>query len=97
LNSSSAKLTVISPPAITKQPIDLTINEGRNATFSVSAAGTTPLSYQWYNGERLIPGANSNRLALQKVTLSENGSTYKVVVTNSGGSITSNAVVLTVQ
>ena len=39
-----------SPPTITTSPSSTTINSGSNATLSVTASGTGPLSYQWYQG-----------------------------------------------
>ena len=35
------------PPSITMQPTNQTVYVGGTATFSVTAAGTPPLSYQW--------------------------------------------------
>ncbi len=35
------------PPTITLQPADQAVLVGSNATFSVVATGTLPLSYQW--------------------------------------------------
>src|SRR5262249_59328673 len=34
-------------PTITQQPQSQTATEGQSATFSVTASGTAPLSYQW--------------------------------------------------
>src|SRR4029077_18528000 len=50
VTSSAATLTVNPapvPPSITSQPFGQTITAGQTATFSVTASGTTPLSYQW--------------------------------------------------
>jgi hypothetical protein len=38
------------PPSITQQPSGSTIVSGAMAQLSVTAAGTGPLSYQWYGG-----------------------------------------------
>jgi hypothetical protein len=38
------------PPSITQQPSGSTITGGAPAQLSVTAAGTGPLSYQWYSG-----------------------------------------------
>ncbi|MDD5436059.1 MAG: immunoglobulin domain-containing protein, partial [Candidatus Omnitrophica bacterium] len=45
--SNEATLTVNSAPAITAQPSNLTLNPGQQATFTVAASGTNPLTYQW--------------------------------------------------
>ena len=49
-DSSAATVTVTQPAAITTSPSSTTINSGSNATLSVTASGTGPLSYQWYQG-----------------------------------------------
>lgn len=38
------------PPTISAQPVDTAVASGNSASFSVTAAGTPPLSYQWYEG-----------------------------------------------
>src|SRR5205814_2234093 len=38
------------PPSIAQQPSGSTIASGATAQLSVNAAGTGPLSYQWYSG-----------------------------------------------
>jgi len=38
------------PPSITQQPSGSTITSGTTTQLSVNAAGTGPLSYQWYSG-----------------------------------------------
>lgn len=46
--SSPATLAVNVPAAITLQPQSIVTALGSNATFTVGASGTLPLSYQWY-------------------------------------------------
>ncbi len=38
------------PPSITSQPASAIVAPGRGAMLSVSAAGASPLSFQWYQG-----------------------------------------------
>mgnify|MGYP003342195808 CR=1 FL=1 len=77
------------PPSITAQPVGQTVVAGSTATFSVTATGTAPLSYQWfYNGTNLLAGATNTVLALANVQTNQAGS-YTVVVTNAYGSVTS--------
>ena len=55
VTSSKATLTVTLAavaPAITTQPTAQTVTEGQTATFSVTATGTAPLTYQWKKGHR---------------------------------------------
>ena len=93
--SSNAILTVNASPTITAQPQSLTANNGAAANFSVTAAGTAPLSFQWrFNGVN-IPGATSNVFQIASVSSARAG-TYSVVVLNPFGVATSTDVTLTV-
>ena len=97
--SNTATLTVNDPaaaPSITTQPADQTVTAGQTATFSVGASGTAPLSYQWQKNGSDISGATSATYTTPATATSDSGSTYRVVVSNSAGSITSNAATLTV-
>jgi hypothetical protein len=95
VTSSNAVLTVNVPPSITTQPQGQTVNVGANVTFSVTASGTAPLSYQWrFNGTN-ISGATATNYTKTNVQLSDAGN-YSVVVTNVAGSVTSSNAVLTV-
>ncbi len=98
ITSSAATLTVSSPsaPVITQQPSNQTVTVGQTATFSVAATGTAPLSYQWEKGTTPISGATAASYTTPATTSSDNGSQFKVVVSNSAGSITSSAATLTV-
>src|SRR4029078_1424676 len=57
--SNNASLTVNVPPSITAQPANVTVNAGATATFTVTATGTAPLSYQWSRNGNTITGATS--------------------------------------
>ena len=100
--STTAVLTVLSPPAITLQPSGLNVLLGSNANFSAVAVGTAPLSYQWYfNGAPLIDGgrvsgAITTNLNNANVQTNDAGS-YQLVVTNNYGAATSAVAVLSVQ
>jgi Ig-like domain CHU_C associated len=49
--SSDTNVTVtVCYPVITAQPQSIMVNHGQNATFTVAAQGSAPLSYQWYVG-----------------------------------------------
>ena len=60
VTSSAATLTVANPPAITSQPQNRTVDPGVSATFSVSASGSAPLSYQWRRNGANISGATGS-------------------------------------
>ena len=83
-------------PSITTQPSNQSVNVGSTATFSVVATGTTPLTYQWQKGTTPITGATAASYTTAATTSSDNGAQFEVAVTNSVGSITSNAATLTV-
>ena len=98
VTSSAATLTVNAvavAPSITTQPASQTVSAGSNVTFSVVAAGTSPLSYQWKKNGTNITGATSSSLALANVQ-SADAASYTVTVSNSAGSVTSSAATLTV-
>jgi hypothetical protein len=99
VDSNTVTLTVTgsaTAPTITTQPADQTVTVGANATFTVAASGTAPLSYQWYRNGTAIPGANAASYTLTNVQLADDGAEFYVEVSNSEGSVTSNTVSLTV-
>src|SRR5437867_1297684 len=83
-------------PSIATQPTNQTVTIGQTATFMVVAAGTAPLSYQWQENGTAISGATSASYTTAATTSSDNGAKFQVVVSNSAGSVTSNAVTLMV-
>ena len=98
VTSASAVLIVTTttvPPSLTAQPQSETVNTGNTATFSVTAIGTMPLSYQWRFNATNIPGATSSTYARPAVQSGDAGS-YSVFVTNAAGSVTSADASLTV-
>ena len=82
-------------PAITSQPTNQTVPAGTNVTFSVTATGTAPLSYQWTFASTNLSGATNSSLLLTNVQAAQAGA-YQVVVTNSAGSTNSLAANLRV-
>jgi hypothetical protein len=83
-------------PTISTQPSNQTVTVGQSATFSVVANGTAPLSYQWQRGTTRIAGATTMSYTLNPTSASDNGAQFKVMVSNSAGSATSNPATLTV-
>ena len=97
--SASATLTVNSAPvgpSISAQPANQTVTVGLTATFSVVAAGTAPLTYQWQKNNADISGANSAKYTTPPTVSGDSGATFRVKVTNPVTTITSNPATLTV-
>lgn len=83
-------------PSIAAQPQNTTVTVGGSTSFVVSASGNGPLSYQWQKNNVNIAGATSATYAIAAASISDNGAVFKVIVSNSLGSITSNGAVLNV-
>src|SRR5262249_47736214 len=88
------------PLQITQQPTNQTVALGQTATFTVTATGSAPLSYQWQaNGTNLTDGGNifgstSNDLTISNVSAANPG-TYLVNITDAtGSSVTSSNAIL---
>lgn len=97
--SASATLTVTAAtvaPTITAQPVSLTVTAGQTASFVVSATGTAPLTYQWQKNGVNIAGGNSASYTSPTTTTSDNGASFRVMVSNTAGTATSAAATLTV-
>ena len=88
------------PPTITSQPASQTKCAGATASFTSAANGTPAPTVQWQvstNGTTWtnITGATNATLSFATTT-ADNNKQYRAVWTNSGGSINSNAAILTV-
>jgi hypothetical protein len=94
VNSLPPPPPVVTAPSIISQPTSVSVTAGASASFSVSAAGTSP-SYQWYKDGNAISGATGASHSISNAQASDAGS-YSVLVSNSAGSVTSNAATLTV-
>ena len=89
-------------PAITNHPKNVEVKENETATFTVRVTGTEPLSYQWQqnmngSGWTDITGETNATYTTGKTTMDMNGTQYRCVVSNSAGSVISDAATLTVQ
>lgn len=87
--------TASQAPSITTQPASQSVAEGQSVTFSVNATGTQPLAYQWQRGTTNIAGATSSSHTFT-AQAADNGASFRVLVSNAFGSVTSNAATLTV-
>jgi polygalacturonase/pectin methylesterase-like acyl-CoA thioesterase len=95
------------PPGISSQPANTSVDAGATATFTAVASGSPAPTYQWYfipiggstavtltdgNG---ISGSTSGTLTLSTVNPQEGGS-YYAIATNQAGNIQSSSATLTV-
>lgn len=87
--SNSVNLTVGIKPTITTHPVSQSVNVGSSVTFSVVAAGSNPLSYQWNKDGVVINGATSSTYTINSVSNSDFAN-YNCVVSNSYGNVVSN-------
>jgi len=95
LGSAVSEPVVLRPPDILVQPLPQTVREGQDVLFSVLATNSLPLSFQWqFEGTNVI-GATNATLGLSGVRLTQVG-TYRVVVSDSVGSVASTPIALTV-
>jgi hypothetical protein len=83
-------------PTIGAQPGNASIVSGNSATFMVTASGTAPLTYQWQKNGTAVTGATSASYTTPAEAVADTGTTFAVVVKNSGGSVTSADATLTV-
>ncbi|NDE97822.1 MAG: hypothetical protein EB034_06030, partial [Verrucomicrobia bacterium] len=94
--STNAALTVKVAPFVATQPQSLTVVQGSNATFSVTAGGDGPFAYQWFYSGVLVTGATNAALTLTGVVTNQAGN-YYVTITSPYGSVASSNALLTVK
>ena len=98
LGTVTSNEAVLSDVAIGTQPSNQTAFASKTATFSVTAGGTGPFTYQWKKNGTDIPNATSSSYTTPEATSADIGEAlaYSVVVSNSAGTVTSNPATLTV-
>lgn len=77
----------VNPPEILGQPVGGLFLAGTQIELSVSAGGSNP-KFQWHKDGQVIAGATNSILSLNNLNSTDAGA-YHVVVSNSGGSATS--------
>lgn len=95
-SAASVELRVIPPPpVITAPPLDQTVDGGQTATFTVTATGTGPLTYQWKKDGVSISGATSSTYTTPPLFVPDRNAQFSVLVSDSyGSSLTSPAATL---
>ena len=101
--TSAATLKIVTAkPKITVQPTKTTVTEGSNAVFTVAATGDG-LNIQWQRKMKGgkwedAPGASAKTLVYNEpTTYAMNGASYRCVIQNAKGKVTSKSVKLTVK
>jgi hypothetical protein len=92
---SVQQVSLPAAPTISKSPSSQCVGDGTSVSFSVTAAGTAPLSYEWRKDDVAISGETNPTYNIPSVTTGDAG-TYTVVVSNPSGSVTSSPAILQV-
>ncbi len=95
VTSRPATVTVIIPPTFQTQPMSQTVYEGAALVLSAAVTGSSPITYQWFNGSTAIPGATHATFAIGAVTPNDAAS-YRVEASNPAGSVSSAVADITV-
>ncbi len=103
VTTKGVTLSVQLAPAITKQPVNVTVEEGQPAVFEATASGFPTPSVQWEVSidsgaiwKKILP-ATSDKLTVTATQPSANGNEYRAVFSNAAGEVTTRVVTLTVQ
>jgi hypothetical protein len=78
------------------QPQNASAYVGDAVTFTAQADGSDPLTYQWKKNGVNITGATNTSLTVNNVQLSDNSSSYSLLISNGSGSLLSSGAVLSV-
>ena len=89
----SVSMVPVLLPTITAQPTSLTITEGRNAKFFVTASSVAPLTYRWFQNDRAI-GFSTSEYSVPINDTTQDGSIFRVQVSNVAGGVTSDPATL---
>ncbi|MHB1132693.1 MAG: immunoglobulin domain-containing protein [Chloroflexota bacterium] len=101
VTSYAATLTVNYAPVVTTDPINQTVSEGQDATFTAAASGNPTPDVQWQvlvgSSWADIIDADSTTLMISGVTTTQNGTQYRAGFDNGvGGRVYSVSATLTV-
>jgi hypothetical protein len=83
-------------PVLTEQPQNKIVSAGNDVTFCVALKDAGTYNYQWQRNEQNIAGAILNCYTINSVTAAMDGGRYRVIVSNSAGTIISDNATLTV-
>jgi hypothetical protein len=83
-------------PVFVNQPQSQSLTAGNDATFCVTLKDAGNYNYQWQRNEQNIAGATLNCYTINSVTAAMDGGRYRVIVSNSAGTIISDNATLSV-
>jgi hypothetical protein len=86
----------VSKPFILSQPSSLTVVEQQPATFRVGISNLDAVTYQWQRNNTNLIGQKGASLSISPATLSDHAATFRCVISNSFGAVTSGVVTLSV-
>lgn len=92
----SFPITVSRPHGIIRHPVDQLVSEGQTATFGLLKAGPAS-GYQWQKNNVDIPGATDSTYTTPPVVVNDDGTTYRCVVSDAEGHVSSEAATLSVR
>lgn len=95
-DSSAVRVTVATAPVITEHPAPQVVAVGGTATFSVTATGGGPFTYNWTGGRPRSGQVRDQRTLQIQVQDLEDAGTLACQVANLGGTVTSRPATLTV-
>lgn len=82
----------VKPNVSITQGSTMTVISGQPITLTAQTTGSGPFTFQWYQNDQPINGANASTYTVSS-TSAMNGNTFKVVVTNAAGSSTQSTTV----
>lgn len=81
-------------PFVSVQPRSALISQGESVTFVMAASGEPPLQFQWQRDGSNIPGATDSLFVFDNAMLSDSGSVFRCIVSNTQGADTTQAALL---
>jgi hypothetical protein len=85
---------LVQPPVFVSHPVSKTVNLGDNVVLSVELQTAGTYNYQWQLNEQNIAGATAPRLSINNSSAGVNR--YRVIVSNSSGTVVSDTATITV-
>ncbi len=82
--SVAVDLAVATGALVSAEPADVAINTGERITFTVEAAGTGTIAYQWYLNDVAIAGATEATYTVERAQMSDAGQYYCIVANTCG-------------